>query len=86
MTEYYQPKDFLVGETIFVLGRRLFLYDCDDFTRNYYRKVLCIEQKAPIDVEEKKAPPPERKMPPHDGIGKNLINNNNWFSNKNCFN
>lgn len=52
-----------------MLGRRLFLYDCDEFTRNYYRKVLCIEQKPPIEVDEKKKPPPEKKMPPHDGIG-----------------
>lgn len=32
--------------------------------------MLCIEQNPPIDVEEKRVPPPERKMPPHDGIGK----------------
>ncbi|KAK9686909.1 DM10 domain [Popillia japonica] len=69
VTEYYQPKDFLVGDTVFVLGRRMFLYDCDDFTRNYFRKVLCIEQKPSISIEKKKKTSPQRPMPPHDGLG-----------------
>lgn len=69
VTEYYQPKDFIVGETVFVLGRRMLLYDCDEFTKNYYRKVLCIEQKPAISVEEPKRPIQPKPMPPHDGIG-----------------
>lgn len=69
MTEYYQPKDLRVGETIFVLGRKMLLYDCDDFTRNYYKKALCIEQGNALDVDEKPKPEPTKKIPPHDGIG-----------------
>lgn len=69
VTEYYQPKDLIVGDTIFVLGRKMFLYDCDEFTRNYFRKVLCIEQEPRIKVEEDKRSQPPRPMPPHDGFG-----------------
>ncbi|KAJ8964821.1 hypothetical protein NQ314_004629 [Rhamnusium bicolor] len=69
VTEYYQPKDFLIGETIFVLGRDILLYDCDKFTRDYYKKALCIEQKPPIDISHEEPPPLPRQVPPHDGLG-----------------
>ncbi|CAH1183331.1 unnamed protein product [Phaedon cochleariae] len=69
VTEYYQPKDFQIGETIFVLGRDMLLYDCDKFTRDYFRKALCIEQKAALDISEPKAQPPAPQTPPHDGLG-----------------
>ncbi|XP_060518846.1 EF-hand domain-containing protein 1-like isoform X2 [Cylas formicarius] len=69
VTEFYQPKDFLIGSTIFVLGRDMLLYDCDKFTREYFKNALGIEQKSAIDIEEPKktilAPP----VPAHDGLG-----------------
>ncbi|RZC42766.1 EF-hand domain-containing protein 1-like, partial [Asbolus verrucosus] len=69
VTEYYQPKDLRVGETIFILGRKMLLYDCDEFTRNYFKKALCIEQGPAIDITEKSKSPAEKKIPPHDGLG-----------------
>ncbi|KAL1497117.1 hypothetical protein ABEB36_008127 [Hypothenemus hampei] len=69
VTEYYQPKDFLVGNTIFVLGRDMFLYDCDKFTRDYFKNALCIEQKPALPIKEAKTPPPRPQVPPHDGLG-----------------
>lgn len=69
VTEYYQPKDFLVGETIFILGRRMLLVDCDKFTRDYFRKALCTEQKPPLEYKPKPKSTPPKPMPPHDGIG-----------------
>ena len=29
--------DFRIGTFIYVYGRHLFLYDCDDFTRSWYQ-------------------------------------------------
>ncbi|KAL3282731.1 hypothetical protein HHI36_005902 [Cryptolaemus montrouzieri] len=69
VTEFYQPIDFKVGDTIFILGRKMLLYDCDSYTRNYYSKALCIEQKPAMPIEQAKPPPLEHPMPPHDGIG-----------------
>ncbi|CAG9766041.1 unnamed protein product [Ceutorhynchus assimilis] len=69
VTEYYQPRDFLVGNTIFVLGRDMLLYDCDKFTRDYYKNALCIEQKPALQLEEKEIPTPPVQVPPHDGLG-----------------
>lgn len=69
VTEFYQPKDLRVGETIFVLGRRILLVDCDKFTRNYFKKVMCFDQKPAIEYKPKQKSLPPKTMPPHDGFG-----------------
>ncbi|KAK3929061.1 EF-hand domain-containing protein 1 [Frankliniella fusca] len=67
--EFYSPKDFLVGDTVFLFARRLFIYDCDPFTRNYYRECLNIEQKPKIQVTFPTPTLPQHPHPPHTGIG-----------------
>merc|ERR1711964_250678 len=65
-----KPEDLQCGKTLFALGRTLFLYDCDDFTRNFYTEHMGIEQQSfPQHVEE--APPVHQQLtfPPHSGIG-----------------
>ena len=32
----YSPSDLRIGATLTVLGRSLFIYDCDDATRKWY--------------------------------------------------
>ncbi|XP_034937348.1 EF-hand domain-containing protein 1-like [Chelonus insularis] len=49
--EYYSPLDLKVGETILIFNRRFFLYDCDNFTRNYYKDILNINQPLRISLE-----------------------------------
>ena len=39
MEEYYTPADLMVGGTVNIFNRILFLYGCDGFTRAYYEKV-----------------------------------------------
>ncbi|XP_041661962.1 EF-hand domain-containing protein 1 [Cheilinus undulatus] len=69
--EYYSPKDFLVGQTIKLLGRRFHLYDCDGFTKEYYQKNHPDLEIKPIEIPKKTDKPQRRteKAPPYNGFG-----------------
>lgn len=49
--DWFSPRDFMVGQTLFILGRRLLLHDCDEFTKNYYRKTFGITDFTSVDVK-----------------------------------
>jgi hypothetical protein len=49
--QYYEPQDIKIGEHINVFGRDCVIYDCDSFTKEYYKRKLGIEV-YPIKVEE----------------------------------
>jgi hypothetical protein len=40
--EYYKPEDISIGKTINIFGRDCIIYDCDLFTKAYYRYNLGI--------------------------------------------
>jgi hypothetical protein len=68
--DYYLPKDMLVGGTINLYRRTIYIYDCDEFTQRFYQEYMGIDQQANrIDV----ADPPKTHQtltpPPHNGIG-----------------
>merc|ERR1719183_1931992 len=38
--EMYTPKDLVIGGEVNFFGRTFYIYDCDQFTREYYEHVL----------------------------------------------
>jgi len=64
----YKPEDLMVGDSINAYGRDIVIYDCDEFTRDFYRQYMNHEQ----DKLEIKDPEPihvQLSFPPHTGIG-----------------
>lgn len=66
----YMPDDFMVGDSINVWGRKIVVYDCDDFTRKFYKDFSGIDQaESRIDVSEQNIRHLKLHPPPHNGIG-----------------
>uniref|UniRef100_A0A673TX02 EF-hand domain-containing protein 1 n=1 Tax=Suricata suricatta TaxID=37032 RepID=A0A673TX02_SURSU len=67
--EWYTAKDFIVGKPLTILGRTFFIYDCDPFTRQYYKEKFGISDLPRIDVSKKEPPPVKPELPPYNGYG-----------------
>lgn len=50
---YFTPKDFKVGETVTIYGRRFRVYDCDNFTKGFYYHNFGITEFKTVDVNPK---------------------------------
>jgi len=76
--EPYLPEDLIVGQSFQVWGRKFVIYDCDDFTRDFYKEYMGFDQKENIlDVSEQPIKHTKLPPPPHCGPGReedSLIN------------
>ncbi|XP_055637635.1 EF-hand domain-containing protein 1-like [Toxorhynchites rutilus septentrionalis] len=69
VSEYYSPKDLLVGGTIFVYGRKFLLLGCDRFTRNYYERILKIVQPDAVRMDSPEPRARRTALPIYLGLG-----------------
>ncbi|XP_020849629.1 EF-hand domain-containing protein 1 [Phascolarctos cinereus] len=67
--EWFTAKDFAVGQPVTILGRTFFIYDCDKFTREFYRDKFGLPEFSAIDVSKKPPPAIKQELPPYDGFG-----------------
>lgn len=66
--DLYMPEDLIVGQTVEVYGRELYLYDCDDFTRDFYRQYMGLEQEY-LEIGDPGQQHVKLTYPPHTGFG-----------------
>lgn len=68
-TDNIGPEDLAIGATVTVYGRPIFLYNCDPFTQEFYRRNFGVTDFTPIDVGEPPAQAKAPELPPPTGFG-----------------
>lgn len=66
---HFNPRDFMLGQTCMIYGRRFLIYDMDNFTKAFYYKNFNITDFPTIEVEGKPKTLPKMEMAPYDGLG-----------------
>mmetsp|Transcript_51395 Transcript_51395/g.135560 ORF Transcript_51395/g.135560 Transcript_51395/m.135560 type:complete len:755 (-) Transcript_51395:188-2452(-) len=67
--EYFNVNDFFVGQRLQLVGHDFFVYDCDQFTRAFFREHLGQELIDKIDVRLPDQQPDRPPTPPYTGFG-----------------
>ena len=67
--QHFSPDDLAVGRDVAMMGRKLTIYDADEFTRNFYPVEMLAAQPIPEGSIEKAASAASRpeQPPPHSG-------------------
>lgn len=67
--EFYTQNDFVLGKMVNIFGRECLVYDCDEFTRRYYKEQFGIEQlTVPVELKTQSGTL-TRVDPPYNGFG-----------------
>eukprot|EP00929_Paragymnodinium_shiwhaense_P075599 TRINITY_DN3866_c0_g4_i1.p1 TRINITY_DN3866_c0_g4~~TRINITY_DN3866_c0_g4_i1.p1 ORF type:complete len:745 (+),score=213.71 TRINITY_DN3866_c0_g4_i1:102-2336(+) len=67
--EFVHGHDFRVGENCELLGYQFFIYDADEFTRQYFSDVLGADLDERVDVQLPDRAVPRAQTPPYTGYG-----------------
>merc|ERR1712173_74736 len=67
--ECYQIRDFVVGEIHDLLGYRFYIYDADQFTRQYFAEELGMSLGEYQDVRLPERAVARPRTPPYTGYG-----------------
>ncbi|KAL9652806.1 hypothetical protein ABK040_010838 [Willaertia magna] len=68
-TKYYDDTDFCIGRQVDVFSKLFFIYDCDEFTRQYYNEKYGITDLSPIEIKDSPKMPVSIDAPPYNGFG-----------------
>lgn len=54
--EYFTPRNFALGDTLYIYGRKFLIYDADNFTKAFYYKNFGITEFNPVNVVQASKP------------------------------
>lgn len=77
--EHYRPKDLICGNYVMIYNRPCLIYDCDEFTKKYFRDAYQVTQ-VPIELSKAKYHKFEMQIPPYNGYGSEEDSLGNCFS------
>ena len=66
--QYYGPPDLMCVVKLKVYGRECLIYDCDEFTKNWYVANMGVEQK-PIKLAKSRPNVTYQALPQYNGYG-----------------
>jgi hypothetical protein len=66
--EHYKAQDLTIGNYVNIYNRPCLIYDCDEFTKKWFKEALGIEQ-VPIDLKKDRPKKFYQPVPPYNGFG-----------------
>merc|ERR1711990_1029827 len=66
--EFYGPADLLCGNKVVIYGRECLIYDCDEFTKNWYTGNMGVTQK-PLKLAKGRPQVTYQAIPAYNGYG-----------------
>lgn len=66
--EHYKPEDLICGQTIMIYSRECMIYDCDPFTKTWYRQNMGLQQ-IPVPLKKQDKVKIVHPIPPYNGFG-----------------
>ncbi|KAK0042970.1 EF-hand domain-containing protein 1-like isoform X2 [Biomphalaria pfeifferi] len=66
---YFTPKDFQIGKTLQIYGRRFLIYDCDNFTKGFYYNHFGITNFDPVEVKGVAKTLPKMEIAEYNNFG-----------------